>query len=138
MTTVSSIAIAPGALPLLGHLVPLLRDPLVFLASLPGRAGRRARAELAAMTNREHIESVVRLCFGNPTLAPEHRLAEAAPGGRAGAVQAGLTALLAIEKRPVGVGYAGMPTATPYVLESLRFLNRRSLKLPRSIVMIVP
>ena len=53
-------------------------DPRVFLASLPGRAGRRARAELAAMTNREHIESVVRLCFGNPTLAPEHRLAEAA------------------------------------------------------------
>jgi len=35
MTTVNSIAIAPGALPLLGHLVPLLRDPLGFLASLP-------------------------------------------------------------------------------------------------------
>ena len=52
-------------------------DPRMFLASLPGRWGRRARAELAAATNRERIESVVRLCFGNPALATEHRLAEA-------------------------------------------------------------
>src|SRR4051794_10594423 len=58
--------------------------------------------------------------------------------GLLGAVQAGLTALLEMLKRPVGVGYAGIPTATPYVLDSLRFLNRRSLKLARSIVMIVP
>ena len=53
-------------------------DPRMLLASLPGRAGRRAREGLAAMTNRERIDSVVRLCFGDPTLAPEHRLAEAA------------------------------------------------------------
>ena len=39
--------------------------------------GRRARDGLAAMTNRDRIESVVRLCFGDPALAPEHRLAEA-------------------------------------------------------------
>ena len=35
MVTASSIATAPGALPLLGHLVSLLRDPLGFLMSLP-------------------------------------------------------------------------------------------------------
>ncbi len=52
-------------------------DPRMLVASLPGPAGRRARERLAAMTNRERIESVVRLCFGDPTLAPEHRLAEA-------------------------------------------------------------
>ena len=53
-------------------------DPRMLVASLPGRAGRRAREELATLTNRERVESVVRLCFGNPALAPEHRLAEAA------------------------------------------------------------
>ncbi|WP_280466293.1 cytochrome P450 [Nocardia brasiliensis] len=31
----NSIPAAPGALPLIGHLVPLLRDPLAFLTSLP-------------------------------------------------------------------------------------------------------
>ncbi|MGK5636751.1 cytochrome P450 [Streptomyces sp. URMC 126] len=29
--------VAPGALPLLGHALPLLRDPLAFLEALPGR-----------------------------------------------------------------------------------------------------
>ena len=53
-------------------------DPRLILSALPGPAGRRAREGLAAMTNRERIDSVVRLCFGDPTLAPEHRLAEAA------------------------------------------------------------
>lgn len=52
-------------------------DPRMLIAALPGPVGRRARAGLAAMTNRERIESVVRLCFGDPTLAPEHRLVEA-------------------------------------------------------------
>jgi pimeloyl-ACP methyl ester carboxylesterase len=52
-------------------------DPRMLLASLPGPAGRRAREGLAAMTNRERIESVVRLCFGDPTVATEHRLADA-------------------------------------------------------------
>jgi pimeloyl-ACP methyl ester carboxylesterase len=52
-------------------------DPRLILSALPGPAGRRAREGLAAMTNRDRIESVVRLCFGDPTLAPEHRLAEA-------------------------------------------------------------
>ncbi|MBH1934240.1 cytochrome P450 [Streptomyces sp. AV19] len=40
MTTVKQhdpIPTAPGALPLLGHALPLLRDPLGFLASLPAR-----------------------------------------------------------------------------------------------------
>jgi len=53
-------------------------DPRLILSALPGPAGRRAREGLAAMTNRDRIDSVVRLCFGDPGLAPEHRLAEAA------------------------------------------------------------
>lgn len=52
-------------------------DPRLLLAMLP-RVGTRARAELAAMSPRTRAEQVVRLCFGDPTLAPEHRLAEAA------------------------------------------------------------
>lgn len=52
-------------------------DPRIVLAMLPG-LGRRARAELAAMSPRTRAEKVVRLCFGDPSVAPEHRLAEAA------------------------------------------------------------
>lgn len=37
MTSVSLLAQAPGALPVLGHALPLLRDPLRFLRSLPSR-----------------------------------------------------------------------------------------------------
>lgn len=52
-------------------------DPRMLLAMVPG-LGKRARAELAAVSYRQRAENVVRLCFGNPGLAPEHRLAEAA------------------------------------------------------------
>ena len=31
----STIRTAPGALPLLGHLVPMIRDPLAFMRTLP-------------------------------------------------------------------------------------------------------
>jgi cytochrome P450 len=37
MATLTSVPVAPGSLPLLGHLVPLFRDPLGLLASLPER-----------------------------------------------------------------------------------------------------
>ncbi|MGB6165619.1 MAG: cytochrome P450 [Pseudonocardiaceae bacterium] len=37
MTTKCAAGTAPGALPLLGHALPLLRNPLRFLASLPDR-----------------------------------------------------------------------------------------------------
>lgn len=52
-------------------------DPRLVVAMLPGRVGLRARTELATATYRQRVENVVRLCFGNPDLAPEHRLAEA-------------------------------------------------------------
>ncbi|MBB5960714.1 pentalenene oxygenase [Saccharothrix tamanrassetensis] len=39
MTTVDTMPTAAGARPLVGHLVPLLRDPLGFLASLPEQGG---------------------------------------------------------------------------------------------------
>lgn len=55
-----------------------MSDPRMALAMLPGRVGRGARAQLAAITYRQRAENVVRLCFGDPTLAPEHRLAETA------------------------------------------------------------
>ena len=51
-------------------------DPRLLLAQVPG-LGRRARAALAAETNRDRVESIVRLCFGDPTAPPEHRLLEA-------------------------------------------------------------
>jgi pimeloyl-ACP methyl ester carboxylesterase len=53
-------------------------DPRLVLAMLPGNLGAKARAELAAVSHRQRAENVVRLCFGDPTRAPEHRLAEAA------------------------------------------------------------
>lgn len=52
-------------------------DPRLVVAMLPGRAGHRARTDLAAATYRQRVESVIRLCFGDPAIAPEHRLAEA-------------------------------------------------------------
>lgn len=52
-------------------------DPRLALAMLPGQIGRRARAGLAALDPRTHAEQVLRLCFGDPTLVPEHRLVEA-------------------------------------------------------------
>lgn len=51
-------------------------DPRMLLAVLPV-VGRGARAELAGMDPRARAEQVVRLCFGDPALVPEHRLAEA-------------------------------------------------------------
>ncbi|WP_214364370.1 alpha/beta fold hydrolase [Pseudonocardia sp. H11422] len=54
-----------------------MSDPRMALAMVPG-LGRRARAQLAAASPRIRAEQVVRLCFGDPSLAPEHRLAEAA------------------------------------------------------------
>jgi pimeloyl-ACP methyl ester carboxylesterase len=55
-----------------------LSDPRLALAMVPGPVGRRARAQLAAMDPRTRVEQVVRLCFGNPSVVPEHRLVEAA------------------------------------------------------------
>ena len=52
-------------------------DPKLLLSLLP-IIGKRARAELAAMSPRTRAEQVVQLCFGDPDLAPEHRLAQAA------------------------------------------------------------
>ncbi|WP_308258143.1 alpha/beta fold hydrolase [Pseudonocardia lacus] len=52
-------------------------DPRMLLALLPV-VGRGARAALAAQSPRERAEQVVRLCFGDPSIAAEHRLAEAA------------------------------------------------------------
>jgi pimeloyl-ACP methyl ester carboxylesterase len=53
-------------------------DLRLALALVPGPVGRRARAGLAAVTPRARAEQVVRVCFGDPSLVPEHRLVEAA------------------------------------------------------------
>jgi len=55
-----------------------LSDPRLALALLPGRIGRNARAQLAAINPRERAEQMVRICFGDPALALPHRLDEAA------------------------------------------------------------
>jgi pimeloyl-ACP methyl ester carboxylesterase len=55
-----------------------LSDPRLALALVPGPLGRRARAQLVAMDPRARVEQVVRLCFGDPSAVPAHRLAEAA------------------------------------------------------------
>jgi pimeloyl-ACP methyl ester carboxylesterase len=51
-------------------------DRRMLLALLPV-VGRGARAALAAQSPRERAEQVVALCFGDPSIAAEHRLAEA-------------------------------------------------------------
>jgi len=48
------------------------------LALVPGPIGERARAGLAAVSPRVRAEQVVRVCFGDPSRVPEHRLVEAA------------------------------------------------------------
>lgn len=55
-----------------------LSDPRLALALVPGRIGRRARAELAALDPRVRAQQMVRICFGDPSLALPHRLDEAA------------------------------------------------------------
>ena len=55
-----------------------MADVRLALALLPGPVGMRARAGLAAVTPRARAEQTVRVCFGDPSLVPEHRLVEAA------------------------------------------------------------
>ena len=55
-----------------------MADVRLALALIPGRIGDRARAGLAAVPPRVRAEQVVRVCFGDPTRVPEHRLVEAA------------------------------------------------------------
>jgi pimeloyl-ACP methyl ester carboxylesterase len=55
-----------------------MADIRLALALMPGPIGERARAGLAAVAPRERAEQVVRVCFGDPSLVPEHRLVEAA------------------------------------------------------------
>ena len=55
-----------------------MADIRLGLALLPGRIGERARAGLAAVAPRTRAEQVVRVCFGDPSRVPEHRLVEAA------------------------------------------------------------
>ncbi|MDN5858455.1 MAG: alpha/beta fold hydrolase [Pseudonocardia sp.] len=53
-------------------------DKRLLLATVPGRFGRRARAELRAMTANERAAHVIALCFGDPSIVPEHRLSDLA------------------------------------------------------------
>ncbi|MGW0519037.1 alpha/beta fold hydrolase [Crossiella sp. NPDC003009] len=53
-----------------------LSDPRFVLAMLP-LVGRRVRRQLAEVTPRQRAEQLVRLCFAQPELVPEHRMAEA-------------------------------------------------------------
>ncbi|GGY07700.1 cytochrome P450 [Streptomyces hiroshimensis] len=59
MKTAASIPLAPGSLPLLGHALPLVRDPLAFVSSLPAH-GEMVRLRLGT-------RSVVMVCDANLT-----------------------------------------------------------------------
>jgi pimeloyl-ACP methyl ester carboxylesterase len=55
-----------------------MADIRLALALMPGPIGERARAGLAAIPPRVRAEQVVRVCFGDQSVVPEHRLVEAA------------------------------------------------------------
>lgn len=80
-------------------------DPRMALALIPGRAGHRARARMAAVGYRERAENVVRLCFGDPTLAPEHRLVETAAEFAARAQQPWAGAAVSASARSMLAGW---------------------------------
>jgi pimeloyl-ACP methyl ester carboxylesterase len=53
-----------------------LSDPRILLAAVPWLRARVSR-RLAEVTPRERVEQMLRLCFGDPSSVPEHRIAEA-------------------------------------------------------------
>jgi pimeloyl-ACP methyl ester carboxylesterase len=55
-----------------------MADVRLGLALVPGWIGERARAGLAAVAPRTRAEQVIRVCFGDPSVVPEHRIVEAA------------------------------------------------------------
>jgi pimeloyl-ACP methyl ester carboxylesterase len=74
---VSTLTLISPAMPDLRPDPRRVSDRKLLLALLP-LIGRRARADLAALDPRTRAEQIVRLCFGDPGIAPEHRLVEAA------------------------------------------------------------
>ncbi|MGQ0483407.1 MAG: alpha/beta fold hydrolase [Pseudonocardia sp.] len=51
-------------------------DPRFLLAAVPGMRARVIRT-LAEITPRERVEQMMRLCYGDPSVVPEHRITEA-------------------------------------------------------------
>lgn len=74
---VRSLTLVSPAMPDLRPDPRRVSDPRILLSLLPV-VGRGARAGLAAQSARERAEQVVRLCFGDPGIVAEHRIAEAA------------------------------------------------------------
>lgn len=74
---VATLTLVSPAMPDLRPDPRRMSDPRLALAMVP-RLGARARTELAAMDPWTRAEQVVRICFGDPTAVPPHRLAEAA------------------------------------------------------------
>jgi pimeloyl-ACP methyl ester carboxylesterase len=74
---VRSLTLISPAVPDLRPDVRRLSDPRLPLALLPV-VGRRARRALAALSPRERTEQMLRLCFADPSVVPEHRIEEAA------------------------------------------------------------
>lgn len=73
---VRSLTLISPAVPDLRPDVRRLSDPRLPLALLPV-VGRRARRALATLTPRERTEQMLRLCFADPSVVPEHRIEEA-------------------------------------------------------------
>ncbi|GGM42345.1 hydrolase [Longimycelium tulufanense] len=74
---VRTLTLVSPAVPDLRPFPARLSDRRFPLAALPGPLGRRYRELLAAVTPRERVEQMLRLCFANPDDVPEHRVAEA-------------------------------------------------------------
>lgn len=73
MIPASSIATAPGALPLLGHLVPLLRDPLGFLTWVLTEDLRPDRRQPELLAERIELPRSGRALVGSPEMIDEAR-----------------------------------------------------------------
>nr|WP_243659082.1 alpha/beta fold hydrolase [Tamaricihabitans halophyticus] len=73
---VRTLTLISPAVPDLRPLPSRISDPRLPLAMLPV-VGRSARRKLLALTPRQRVEQVLRLCFHDPAVVPESRLVEA-------------------------------------------------------------
>ncbi len=55
-------------------------DPRLLLAAVPGMRARVTR-QVAETTPRQRVEQMMQLCYGDPTVVPEHRIVEAVEEG---------------------------------------------------------
>ncbi|ATE52569.1 alpha/beta hydrolase [Actinosynnema pretiosum] len=72
---VKSLVLVSPAMPDLRLSTSRMADPLIALAYLP-LVGRTARKRLAQVSHEERARQTVRLCFSDPSIVPDNRIAE--------------------------------------------------------------